>query len=90
MQVDRFEKDRLTTKPTHRYRYFVSGKGKFPFDMLRYDACWPAGGEDAALMSDPTTLEEHKKVRSILMYSYREPTIDRWSSFNWSVGLEKL
>ena len=28
----------------------VEGTGEFPFDMLRYDACFPTTSEDAAAM----------------------------------------
>lgn len=80
-------------KPKKLYEYYVSGTGMFPFDMLRFDHCWPASGNDAALLDDAT--EYHRsghrsKLRSIKMRSYREPTIDRWVSFTWSVGTQKL
>lgn len=83
---------RGSERPAHRYEYYVSGSGAFPLDMLRYDACWPATGEDAASMGitmrdDP---EAYRKVRSIRILSHSEPTLARWASFTWSVGLDKL
>lgn len=72
--------------PKTRYDYYVTGRGDFPFDMLRYDACWPATGDDAAKLA-PRNLQTH---RSILMRSYKEPEIGRWSSFGWPAGTEKL
>lgn len=80
-------------RPRRYFEYYVTGGGIFPFDMLRYDSCWPVGGDDAAMMSadySPLTPREARMPRSIKMRSYREPTIARWSSFNWSVGSEKL
>jgi hypothetical protein len=61
--------------------------------MLRYDHAWPAGPDDARKLgwsyADPNApREEHR--RSIMLRSFNEPTIDRWSSFGWSVGTEKL
>jgi hypothetical protein len=48
---------------------------------LRYDQCWPI---------DAYKIGEGRDYRSVLMNSYKEPTIDRWSSFWWSVGPEQL
>lgn len=76
-------------RPKLQYEYFVTGRGDFPFDMLRHDAAWPASSEDAAKL-DLSFLAEKRALRSIRMRSYRMPTIDRWSSFGWSVGTEKL
>jgi hypothetical protein len=78
-------------RPRTFYEYFVTGSGVFPFDMMRYDHCWPATGEDAAKLEwERMGSERSRKLRSIKMHSYNEPTIDRWSSFTWSVGTEKL
>lgn len=70
-------------RPKTFYQYYVTGVGTFPTDMLRHDAAWPASEDDAA------RLEGHER-RSIGLHSYREPTIARWQSFLWSVGVEKL
>jgi hypothetical protein len=74
-------------RPKTRYAYFVSGRGDFPFDMLRHDSCWPATGVDAARLF---YLDDRRDVRSVRMLSYSKPTIDRWSSFGWSVGTQDL
>lgn len=73
-------------RPRVMYTYYATGRGRFPFDMLRYDACWPADSEGAHAMHG----EYDASQRSIKMHSYRIPTIERWNSFVWSVGLEKL
>lgn len=71
--------------PTTIYEYYVTGSSTFPFDMLRHDSCWPCGPEDAAMMD-----RDYGRLRSIKMRSWCMPTIDRWSSFTWSVGTEDL
>ena len=77
-------------RPKMIYEYYVTGSGVFPFDMLRYDSCWPCGPEDAAHMDYQRYEDSHRKIRSVKLRSWREPTIDRWSSFGWSVGRNKL
>jgi len=58
----------------------VEGAGQFPFDMLRYDSCFPKGEEDAAAM------ESHRRERRrVTLCSPSVPTKDRWDSFMWRV-----
>ena len=72
-------------RPKQMYEYWVTGRGEFPWDMLRHDSCWPCTGADASkLQCYPG--EGYTKHRSIKLRSYREPTIERWSSFLWSVA----
>lgn len=71
-------------RPKVMYEYVVTGWGSFPYDMLRYDAAWPATTDDASKI-ERYTLGDGKH-RSIKLYSYKPPTIERWSSFVWSVG----
>ena len=69
--------------------FAVEGEGPFPFDMLRYDTCWPAGSPDANLL----TIRQGR--RRILMCCARQPTtfggglcfptVSRWESFGWIV-----
>jgi len=62
--------------------FTVEGAGQFPFDMLRYDACWPYRGVDAA------KLEHHQLDRRRVTVESRSrttPTTARWQSFGWSV-----
>ena len=68
--------------------FYVTGKGEFPLDMLRYDCCYPYSGEDAAKFRTPDTLEEYKALRTVRLVScsYSGPTADRWSSFGWSAS----
>jgi hypothetical protein len=77
----------VDARPRIRYEYIVTGRGEFPWDMLRYDACWPATSTDVAKMTGEF---DWRMPRSVVMRSYSKPTIDRWSSFNWSCGTERL
>jgi hypothetical protein len=88
--MDRWKVTHLDTeeRPDIVYEYWVSGRGVFPFDMLRYDSCWPSSAEDAVKL-DWGNMGGHSQ-RSVKMRSYQEPTVDRWSSFLWTVGTEKL
>lgn len=66
------------------HRYTVQGKHSFPFDMLRYDASFPANGDDLAygtVDSDQQEIEMVHRGRDISWH----PTGERWSSFGWIV-----
>lgn len=64
---------------------------RFPLDMLRYDACYPATGDDVATLSlslDPMARVERlagsQPVRLIaLRDSKRWAPSPRWPSFGW-------
>jgi len=81
---------KIDDRPKVVYEYYVTGRGRFPYDMLRYDSCWPADGESAASMAVDFGDPDYREYRSIKLRSYREPTIARWDSFIWSVGRVKL
>jgi hypothetical protein len=76
----------MDERPRCTYDYYVTGRGYFPTDMLRYDRCWPCTGEDAVMM-DQSRMQH---PRSIHLRSYQMPTIGRWSSFLWSVGQNRI
>lgn len=70
--------------------FTVTGRGPFPFDMLRYDSCYPAHVEDAVAMdytSEPSSLQG---LRSVTLESAiaSSPTIQRWESFGWCIEVE--
>jgi hypothetical protein len=67
-------------------RFTVTGTGRFPLDMLRYDSCWPATQDDVRRL-DHWQEMTGGAPRSVLMESANEPTRDRWSSFGWTVQL---
>lgn len=82
----RFKVIPLTEKPKYLHEYYVTGKGMFPFDMLRYDNAWPATSADAVKLQGFS----ESGVRSVKLHSYKAPTIERWLSFVWSVGVENI
>jgi hypothetical protein len=64
----------------------VKGIGDFPFDMLRYDACFPAESEDAGAMYHYA----NREMRTVYVKAFSESkahwpfTPKRWESFGWS------
>jgi hypothetical protein len=67
----------------YNHSFVVEGYGSFPIDMLRYDSCFPASGEDVARMRDD---HSRRQVRLSAIWSRAYlPTKDRWSSFSWVV-----
>lgn len=83
METQRSKRIPLPRRPKYLFDYYVSGTGDFPFDMLRHDTAWPASTEDARALNQ-------NGRRSIHLHSYEEPEPDRWSSFLWSVGTQKI
>lgn len=74
-------------------KFKVSGRGSFPFDMLRYDACHPRTSGDASQLSvDEDRRRETRTVElaKISRSSYALPTSGRWSSFGWSVDPDSI
>ena len=70
-------------------RFFtVSGTGRFPVDMLRFDACYPRTGTDALIIERsferPRPLEAEKVV-VLAKPSGEAPNAARWKSFGWEV-----
>ena len=70
------------------YEYTVSGTSTFPWDMLRYDHCYPADQESASKLSHDgprADAEWHRVSRKVRIRSQYPPTEDRWKSFGWLV-----
>jgi len=70
-----------------KQKFIVRGRGAFPYDMLRYDECWPFQADDARKLD---FIEEAGLAREITLISYiknkkSKPTADRWRSFGWIV-----
>jgi hypothetical protein len=62
-------------------RFVVQGGGDFPFDMLRYDCCFPvheAEAKDLGNRGPKLVTLEHRG-------NGMAPTAGRWSSFLWKV-----
>jgi hypothetical protein len=65
------------------YRFDTYGRGAFPFDMLRYDSCYPAG----VISSGNLVVEDQDEMRTVSLYSTRKPTVARWNSFGWGCDI---
>jgi len=66
------------------HEFKVEGCGRFPLDMLRYDAAWPMRGEDVARIESPP--EKLKRYSVALLTAVNcTPTTARWNSFGWRV-----
>jgi hypothetical protein len=72
----------MAKKPITISTFVVEGSGEFPFDMLRYDSCWPQNGDSAAFMSKHYT--ERRKI-TLESVGISTPSVNRWASFNWRV-----
>ena len=62
------------------FEFTVRGRGQFPFDMLRYDQCWPK-----AEAPDVPALTRTAEERSLTLLGTHSPTVERWRSFGWRV-----
>ena len=65
--------------------FTVEGNHEFPFDMLRYDRCWPAREGEIASLAPHARSEMYRTTRRVTLCGLRAPTADRWKSFGWKV-----
>jgi len=68
------------------FTFTVEGSGEFPFDMLRYDSCWPLSErfDSPALSHYGSDGAQHGRRRVVLVTAHDgSPTPARWRSFNW-------
>jgi len=68
--------------------FTVTGTHEFPYDMLRYDSCWPERETDTPKLGRPRVLPG--TARSVGMIGLHEPTSARWASFGWEVEGHKV
>jgi len=77
-----------------RYEYTVVGKRDFPYDMLRYDACWPRTAQAASRLEAPRAprnaihLDPTREVDLVSLV--KPPTVARWQSFGWYIQHDSL
>jgi hypothetical protein len=65
--------------------FIVEGDGRFPFDMLRYDHCWPADETDSTKIGIPF-FDATRRTVTLKTYSPNAPSNTRWEShFGWTV-----
>lgn len=67
------------------YEYTVEGRGEFPFDMLRYDQCWPKRESEDVVNMAPSHPGMRREVRRVTLVGTHSPTEGRWESFGWKV-----
>jgi len=76
--------------PAYRQTFVVKGRGDIPFDMLRYDYCYPATSEDAVNLASSWCSDRPLDTRTITLNrtvfgAKVMPTTARWKSFGWVV-----
>lgn len=71
------------------HTFTVKGRGHFPFDMLRYDSCFPEAQVDVSNVSHPSMNEDREICLGTFQHKGWEPTIGRWDSFLWKVTSHK-
>ena len=72
-------------RPKSYWEFTVEGNGEFPWDMLRYDRCWPASEDQIVALAPYHRGELFKNTRQVKMRGLNEPTPARWESFGWKV-----
>jgi hypothetical protein len=72
--------DKLIEAAQNAIEFTVDGKGEFPYDMLRYDLCWPASEGDSLGLHATYGIP-----RIINLKGLKPPTVRRWASFGWTV-----
>jgi hypothetical protein len=73
------------SEPMYCVEYAITGRGEFPWDMLRSDMAHPISSDDAALMSCYNREQRVIKLRTWSRNKMWRPTYDRWRSFGWMV-----
>lgn len=67
-----------------RTEFTVEGRGAFPYDMLRYDQCWPKYERETIALDRQTDL----RTITLVTDAPTTPTHGRWESFGWRVTEE--
>ncbi len=81
---------KLTAPLKYAHLAVVEGRGEFPFDMLRYDAAFPATSADASAMQMPDNDNGKRRV-TVKRHSDTQDAgwnRDRWQSYGWPVVAE--
>jgi len=78
---------RRVTMPAYVYTFKVKGSAPVPFDMLRYDRCWPATEADAGILE---TISNGHASQIVTLKGLQMPTTHRWNSFGWAIDRTNL
>ena len=83
---------KLGTPRRMRYVATFEGTGNIPFDMLRYDACWPLTEESVTKtlarrrdLGARTPGHTEERPRRVSFASNLGFTPVRWASFGWTI-----
>lgn len=73
-----------------RFKVLPLAAGRFPIDMLRYNACYPRTEQDAGKIAGtfyPRSPREAVEVELERLHDGREHrlTDERWRSFGWAI-----
>ncbi len=78
------------------YEVTVTGRGRFPFDMLRYSRAYPVDAESAEAMNcDTETREGLRAKRTVVLglscgnYMIADNCVRRFESFGWKASITK-
>lgn len=76
--------------PMYTHKATVEGSFSFPFDMLRYDYCFPDTEADSAAIANESRSREPRRVRVVQVSDSKRPmfTPARWQSFGWKLLAE--
>lgn len=68
-------------------KFKVRGRGVFPYDMLRYDRCFPDSQIDAAKLDGDIGEGGRRIVTLVQRHDSPRPhvTPERWASYGWNV-----
>lgn len=71
----------ISWRPTALFEFYATtgGNTPFPWDMMRFDRCWPVRGDDLSVVK-----------KNIKFHSYHQPTSARWASFLWTISAHPL
>jgi len=70
--------------------FLVRGTGHFPYDMLRYDGCWPSTSDDVLEMTYESRESRVVKLTRYTRTKKEMPTTGRWTSFGWNVVKDSI
>lgn len=74
----------MKSKKVYIQQLVVEGAGEFPWDMLRYDSCWPADERESPKLQTHRT-EKRSVELTRMTRNTRGPNERRWKSFGWTV-----
>jgi len=67
--------------------FAVTGRGDFPWDMLRFDECWPTGIEDGNAIGGVSQRGTDRRSVRLRTHRIGGPSLKRWESFGWHCAI---